>query len=86
MAEPRRKTVMLRFTEAEFEIVSASAKAADQEVAVFLRERALEAIRGPKADPLRPVAAFIVAALSSEIEFSDALNLFDSYVHDPLKG
>lgn len=68
----RTKNVMLRFTVRELDALT-SEMPDGAELATFLRERLLAAAN------LRRAAAFIVAALSKEIDFEEALYLFDKH-------
>lgn len=72
LAGKRTKNVMLRFTSRELEALK-SEMPEGAELATFLRERLLTATN------LRRSAAFVVAALSKEIDFEEALDLFDKH-------
>ena len=74
----RTHNVMLRFTEAELAALKAAAPAGE-ELAVFARKTLLESLGGAKSN-LRHAAAFIVAALSPDIDIAQALTLFDEHV------
>lgn len=76
----RTRTVMLRFTDDEYESLVAS-KPQDEELASFARNALLEAIAGRRPDDaLRRAASFVVASLSPDITFEEALALFDEHV------
>lgn len=76
----RSHHVMLRMTAAEHAALQA-AKPPGEELAVFARKAVLSAASGrDSADRVRRAAAFVVAALSPEIGFDEALALFDDHV------
>lgn len=76
----RRRTVMLRFTDHEYDLLVAS-KPPDEELASFARVALLEATRGRGPDEaLRRAASFVVACLSPDITFEEALSLFDQHL------
>jgi hypothetical protein len=71
---------MLRFTDDEYESLVAS-KPRDEELASFARNALLDAIAGRGPDEtLRRAASFVVASLSPDITFEEALALFDQHV------
>jgi hypothetical protein len=74
----RTHNVMLRLTAEEHAALVAAAPAGD-ELAAFARRTLLQAINTPAPD-LRRTASFIVAALSPEIGYEEALALFDENV------
>jgi hypothetical protein len=71
---------MLRFTDLEYESLVAS-KPQSEELASFARIALLDAIAGRSPDEaLRRAASFVVASLSPDITFEEALDLFDQHV------
>ena len=76
----RNRHVMLRLSEEEHRLLLA-AKPAGQNLAAFARAALVEGAQVDRsADSLRRVASFIVASLSPEITFEEALVLFDEHV------
>lgn len=82
MTSKRLHHVMLRLTDDEFAKLS-NAKTAGDDLAVFARRTLLAALDASGSNPdLKKAAAFIVAALSKEFSFDEALVLFDDHVHE----
>ncbi len=75
----RRHNVMLRLTAAEHAALVKAAPPGD-ELAAFARRTLLSALEKGGASDWRTVAAFIVAALSPDIVFEEALALFDEHM------
>lgn len=76
----RKRTVMLRFTDDEYEALVAS-KPRDEELATFARNALIEATAGRGPDEvMRRAASFVVACLSPDISFEEALVLFDEHM------
>ena len=76
----RSKNVMLRLSAEEHELLSAAVPPGDDKAA-FARTLLLSGLAGPEPhDQLRRAAAFVVASLSPEITFEEALALFDENV------
>ena len=82
MSTKRVHNVMLRLTEAERDRLDA-ARPAGEELAAFARRTLLHAVGNATSFDLRRTAAFVVAALSPEITFDQALGLFDENVPTP---
>ncbi len=78
MSAKRSRNVMLRLSDEEYEAVSA-ARPTGEEVAVFARRTLLAALADAQPPDLRRAAAFVVAALSPDIDFNEALALFDDH-------
>ena len=76
----RSKNVMLRLSDDEHELLMTAVPPGDDKAA-FVRTALLSALNGPRThDELRRAAAFVVACLSPEITFEEALCLFDEHV------
>ena len=79
MSSKRHCHVMLRLTEQELGLLN-SAKPAGEELAVFARRTLLGTVQAAAGGgDLRRSAAFIVAALSPDIGFEEALSLYDEH-------
>ena len=78
--KPKRKcNIMLRFTEEELAKIEAT-KPPEIGLATHLRQRLLVGVSFDKPTvDIRKLAAFIVAALSTELGFEEALALFDEH-------
>jgi hypothetical protein len=71
---------MLRFADEEYESL-VHAKPHDAELAAFARQTLLAAVSGKTPDEaMRRAASFVVACLSTDITFEEALVLFDEHV------
>lgn len=79
MTAKRTQHVMLRLTPAEHEKLVSRAPAGE-ELAAFARRTLLAALEVSGTSEAKRAAAFVVAALSSEIGFEEALRLFDEHV------
>lgn len=79
MSTKRVHNIMLRLTEAERARLDA-ARPPGEELAAFARRTLLGAVDSAPPSDLRRAAAFVVAALSPEITFDQALGLFDENV------
>ena len=76
----RTHTVMLRFSDDEYDIL-VRAKPDDEELASFARKTLVAATSGRDPnDSMRRAASFVVACLSPDISFEEALALFDEHV------
>lgn len=84
MSAKRTHNVMLRLTPHEHERLM-KAVPPGEEVAAFARRTLLSALDGGQSGDVRRAAAFVVAALSSDIGFEEALSLFDEHVSVPVK-
>lgn len=76
----RSNNVMLRLSDEEHKVLAAAVPPGDDKAA-FVRKALMSALDGP--DPqvqLRRASAFVVACLSPEITFEEALSLFDEHV------
>lgn len=82
MSLKRSRNVMVRLTEEEFSGLSA-ALPDGEEIAVFARQTLLTALSSQRPSEMRGVAAFIVAALSPDIGYEEALGLFDDQIICP---
>ena len=82
MTAKRTRHVMLRLTDAEYARLDA-AKPSGEELAAFARRTLLGALGEKPVGDIRGAAAFVVAALSAEITFEQALDLFDDHVPAP---
>jgi len=78
MSAKRARNVMLRLTDDEFERLTA-ARPDGEDLAVFARRTLLAAVAGARPPDVRRAAAFVVAALSADIDFAEALALFDDH-------
>ncbi len=75
----RKHSVMLRLSDDEFESVL-QAKPGGEELASFARLALVASVRSHNPnEELRRAASFIVASLSPDITFEEALVLFDEY-------
>jgi len=76
----RLHQIMLRLNDEEFGVLS-HAKPKDDELASFARRALLTSLADRDPDQLlRRAAAYVVACLSAEITFEEALCLFDEHV------
>lgn len=76
----RSRSVMLRLNEDEYDAL-ARAKPDGEDLASFARATLVEAVSGREpGGPMRRIASFIVACLSPEITFEEALVLFDQHM------
>lgn len=76
----RTRTVMLRFSDDEHSSL-VRAKPDGEELASFARSVLVAATTGAAPDDaLRRAASFVVACLSPDISFEEALVLFDEHV------
>lgn len=82
MTAKRSRNIMLRLTAAEFAAVAAAVPAGE-EPAVFARRTLLAAVTGERPTDLRRAVAFVVAALAPDIDFPQALVLFDEHAAQP---
>jgi hypothetical protein len=74
---------MLRLSDDEFESV-ARAKPDGEELARFARRTLIAAVKAhDPSEGLRRAASFVVASLSPDITFDEALALFDDYASAP---
>ena len=75
----RQHSVMLRLSDDEFESVMRS-KPPGEELACFARRAVVASAKSNNPnEELRRAASFIVASLSPDITFDEALVLFDDY-------
>ncbi len=82
----RSRNVMLRLSEEEHELLHAAVPP-DHDKAAFVRRLVMSGLAAPRPnDHLRRVAAFIVACLSQEFTFEEALSLLDEHVPAGAEG
>jgi hypothetical protein len=81
----RNNNVMLRLNDEELGVLT-HAKPQDDELASFARRALVASLMGRDPDQLmRRAASYVVACLSAEITFEEALSLFDELVPVPGK-
>jgi hypothetical protein len=79
MKQKRKCNIMLRLTEEELAKIEAT-KPSEIGLATHIRQRLLVGVSFDKPSvDVRQLAAFIVAALSTELGFEEALAIFDEH-------
>ena len=82
MSEKRTRHVMLRLTRDEYARLTAAAPPGE-ELAAFARRTLLTTIDAHSTADVRRAAAFVVAALSPDLRYEEALALFDEHLGQP---
>lgn len=82
MTAKRSRNVMLRLSDEEAAALTAALPPGEKP-AVFVRRTLLAALANAQPPDVRRAAAFVVAALSPDIDFAEALALFDDHSTSP---